>query len=97
MGVLTFSALSGTWTACGNGELGSGFCDANPPLPLPKVAFVGVFTSSGIVCGVWGCGAVLGLGVVGDVVILSSALASAGSGEFTGLNAAAMMCIEEPA
>lgn len=73
-----FTVASGTCTDSGNGDVGRGLCDASAP--SPKLARVGVAASS-IVRG--SCvGAVLGLGVIGEVVDdvgLSSLIESAAS------------------
>lgn len=87
VGIL-FSDDSGTCTDSGKGDVGSGFCEANAP--LPKLSRVGVVASS-IGRGVW-LGAVLGLGVIGDAIVSSFGVESASAnGELTGRKAAAMM------
>lgn len=87
-GMLLDSTDSGIWTDSGNGDVGSGFCDANAP--APKLARVGVVASSMGGRGV-SVGAVLGLGVMGDA-IESSWIESAGAnGVLTGRKAAAMV------
>jgi hypothetical protein len=90
LGILLFSADSGTWTESGKGEVGSGLCAANAL--APKLARVGVVASS---IGLGGCplaGAVLGRGVMGEAIVVSSLIESAGvSGVFTGRNVAAIM------
>ena len=81
-----FSDESGTCTDSGNGDVGSGFCDDNAL--VPKLARVGVVASS-IGRGVW-LGAVLGLGVMGDVMV-SSIVVSAGANDvLTGRNVVAI-------
>ena len=93
LGVLTFSGVSGTWTESGNGEVGSGFCDA---MALePKLALVGVIASSttdtaGLDSAV-SRGVVLGLGVGGAVRVSSLLDDGAGdNGMLTGWKVAAM-------
>ena len=93
LGVLTFSGVSGTWTESGNGEVGSGFCDAMAP--EPKLALVGVIASSmiataGLVSAA-SRGAALGLGVGGAARVSSLLDVGAGdNGMLTGWKVAAM-------
>lgn len=94
-GMLLWSTASGTWTDSGNGDVGRGFCDANAL--APKLARVGVVASSTVANDVLGgpglAGAVLGLGVIGDAIVVSSLIVSAGvvNGVLTGRKAAAMV------
>ena len=95
LGVLTFSGVSGTWTESGNGEVGSGFCDAMAP--EPKLALVGVIASSTMATATPGLvsaasrGVVLGRGVGGAVRVSSLLDDGAGdNGMFTGWKVAAM-------
>ncbi len=93
LGVLTESGVSGTWTESGNGEVGSGFCDAMAP--EPKLALVGVIASSTTATTEFvsaaSRGAVLGLGVGGAVRVCSLLDDGAGdNGMLTGWKVAAM-------
>jgi hypothetical protein len=92
-GMLLWSTASGTWMDSGNGDVGRGFCDANAL--APKLARVGVVASSMVADGLGGpgsAGAVLGLGVIGDAIAVSSLMVSAGvNGVLTGRKAAAMV------